>query len=753
LTPALHLEEDRAVSRIGMAAGLVLAALVATDARAADGTVTLNSGSVAAGATATVRCDDPLDGKVANPVDGDELPGAASATADVSVPCQHAGAPDTHAARGDASASGTVSSGPNGTVISGSGTVSATGFHFVEASATAELTQEFTVEGGPIDYRLTIAGRGGLDGANGDAAGVLQPGGHVLRAQGDCSAGVGLRCEGFEVTLELGVPEDTDGDALFDSWEEDGIDADGDGTPELDLPAMGADPRHKDIFLEIDHMPGHAIAQSAVDRLVAAFAASPVANPDGRGGINLHVDNGPASRMDQETGAAWGALSDADQLPHQTVLGTRVGSTYDWSAFDALKAGHFQPARADAFHYLISAHRHGSATNSSSGISRELGASDLIVSLGAAHEPAESSGTTAEQAGTVMHELGHNLGLRHGGDDDGNYEPNRLSIMNYAFQFTGIPRLDGTDVLDYSRLAIDLDERALNEDEGFGFAAGTTPAEWLTIYRCPDRTRRWAYLQASATDWNCDGTEQGLVARDLNGDAVRTALAPFVDWSNLVFHGGAIGGAGEALPVETPMIEPPVEELQENAAEVAKAHVEASATPTPDPGGDPGGGVPGGGAGGGGGDPGSGGPAGGGATDEPPVLTGLAISPSAFPAARRGASTGRKGPAALRFRASRAGHVRFRVLRERPGRRSGRRCVAPRRGARGRRCKRLVAMRGAFVLPAAAGANATRVSGRLRGRALATGRYVLVATPLSAQLRRPGAARRAPFRIVSRRRR
>ena len=41
------------------------------------------------------------------------------------------------------------------------------------------------------------------------------------------------------------------------SWEKDGIDTDGDGTADLDLPAMGADPDHKDIFIEVDFMTGH----------------------------------------------------------------------------------------------------------------------------------------------------------------------------------------------------------------------------------------------------------------------------------------------------------------------------------------------------------------------------------------------------------------------------------------------------------------------------------------------------------------
>ena len=721
--------------RFGLALCLVLMALGA-GATVARADVVIGTGGVAVTASADARCSDPPAGDVEAPFDGDDTaPWSAGVTADVSVPCQGS----QHTATASASADGDVSTGPFGTVINADGAASASVSNGHSADANAEFTLDFSTDE-PVTYVLTVTGNvmfnGGL---TGDASGTLQPGGYTIRGFTQCSAGGAVAScpgNGFSITLELGVPEDTDGDALFDVWETDGIDEDGDGTPELDLPAMGADPERKDIFLEIDHMPGHALSQTAVDRVVAAFAAAPVSNPDGSSGITLHVDNGPASRMDPATGAAWGALSDADALPtHDPVLGTMSASNpreYDWSAFDLLKADHFLPERASAFHYLISGHRFGSATIDSSGISREIGASDLIVTLGPVFEPQESSGTVAQQAGTIMHELGHNLGLTHGGDDHGTYEPNRLSVMNYAFQFTGIPRVDGTDVLDYARLAVPLDEANLDEGIGFGFAAGTQPAEWLTIYRCQDLTRRWAYLQAAQTDWNCDGTPQGLVARDFNRDGVFSNLAPYQDWPNLVYHGGAIGGAGAAPPDLTEVTEPDVQELIENAAEVQRAHADvAAAKPAPPAGGGPGGNVA----------P----PA-----DDPPVISGLSLSPRSFKAAPRGGSTGRRGGAALRFRASSAGFVRFTVVRALPGRRVRGRCVRPRRGVRGRRCTRLAPVRGSFVLPAAAGANSTRFTGRLRGGALAAGDYRLVATPLSAGARRPGTARAAAFRILRR---
>jgi hypothetical protein len=65
---------------------------------------------------------------------------------------------------------------------------------------------------------------------------------------------------------------DRDGDGLCDEWETTGIDYDGGGV-DLNLPAMGADPDHKDLFVEVDYMdcsgggcPGGLAAHSHLPR-------------------------------------------------------------------------------------------------------------------------------------------------------------------------------------------------------------------------------------------------------------------------------------------------------------------------------------------------------------------------------------------------------------------------------------------------------------------------------------------------------
>ena len=59
-----------------------------------------------------------------------------------------------------------------------------------------------------------------------------------------------------------------------------------------------------------------------------------------------------------------------------------MGGEYDWSEFDVLKATNFAAEREPVFHYAISGHGYGSPTETSSGISRGIEGSDLLVTLG-----------------------------------------------------------------------------------------------------------------------------------------------------------------------------------------------------------------------------------------------------------------------------------------------------------------------------------------------------------------------------------
>src|SRR5438477_12042207 len=82
---------------------------------------------------------------------------------------------------------------------------------------------------------------------------------------------------------------DSDADGLADSWERNGIDASGDGKTFYPLP--GADPMHKDVYVEVDAMladipeyllpagepphPGSNPTGTVLDNVVDAFYNAP----------------------------------------------------------------------------------------------------------------------------------------------------------------------------------------------------------------------------------------------------------------------------------------------------------------------------------------------------------------------------------------------------------------------------------------------------------------------------------------------
>jgi hypothetical protein len=177
-----------------------------------------------------------------------------------------------------------------------------------------------------------------------------------------------------------------------------------------------------------------------------------------------------------------------------------------------------------------------------------------------------------------MHELGHNLGLHHGGDVDTNLKPNYLSVMNYAFHI-GIRRSDtvGSTVpdfalrhLDYSEQVLPtggntpgaLDETNLNEPAGLG--SGT--ADITIVLNCGAPSR--VAPSTGPVDWNGDGTANDLHAQAIvnrfypcdPADPVNpgpdTMLHGFDDWSYL--HSTLAASAnGQALRRVAPTISPP----------------------------------------------------------------------------------------------------------------------------------------------------------------------------------------------------
>ena len=224
--------------------------------------------------------------------------------------------------------------------------------------------------------------------------------------------------------------------------------------------------------------------------------------------------------------------------------------------------------RKDIFHYALFAHALGlgSLANplvpaKTSGVA-DSGGGDLMITLGLWDG---QTGTPFIQGSTLLHELGHNLGLKHGGVVpsgliEPNCKPNYQSVMNYLFQVSGLFTPAGVRTIDLSRQELPaLSESGLVEATGLGVAS-----PYLTSWYAPaagsfissglntaPATRRCdgTPLGASdpatvridgvpsgstALDWNANGTIAGTDAQDANFDGVSgEAFAGSSDYNTL----------------------------------------------------------------------------------------------------------------------------------------------------------------------------------------------------------------------------
>lgn len=207
---------------------------------------------------------------------------------------------------------------------------------------------------------------------------------------------------------ELGTDpdhHDTDRDGIFDFYEVIGRVV---GSDELELPRLGANPRRRDVFLELDRernaegVIAHQVTLAEADlKLEDPYLDLPQMPPapDGTRAIFLHIDTGAQCDGRPSLCGDWG--------------GSEIVSM-TWT--DMLEGGnledHFSPARRGVFHY-------GYVTTGGSG-QGGTGVTTFYTSY--------TSG--------IAHELGHNLGLYHEGGANMpalNSKPNYPSLMSYNY--------------------------------------------------------------------------------------------------------------------------------------------------------------------------------------------------------------------------------------------------------------------------------------------------------------------------------
>lgn len=239
---------------------------------------------------------------------------------------------------------------------------------------------------------------------------------------------------------------DTDGDGLADGLEVRGARA---TTPHQPLPRWGADPRHKDLFAEVDSSqlttgevaPRLTAAQARMfsdiygDRLRALtpfeslLHAALLGNPDARPGIATHLDIGrpPESAGDATIYGDWGGNSVVP--PQQNGVGAYPGTAW---------RSHLAASRVAIFRYALLWNGTGGNTSTS----------DTCPGCGS-YAWGSSNENGDPLSDTPAHESGHANGIAHSGpagvdpEIDPNCKPGWPSVMNYAFAGAGTGFSDG----------------------------------------------------------------------------------------------------------------------------------------------------------------------------------------------------------------------------------------------------------------------------------------------------------------------
>ena len=293
---------------------------------------------------------------------------------------------------------------------------------------------------------------------------------------------------------------DTDGDGLSDGLEIRGSHADyyrasskfawrRSWVPKSDIAARGASPFRKNAFVEVDYWEdttGTVRPGAELQNMITSHFAllDGIRNPDGSRGIDILL------YVDQE-------------------LSTLTGCTKQQLEGDAW--GQYRNPRHDGVftHGLFCRDGNGGVALVSGGSFFVRGRTDFDTTNDLS-EPAQN-----ELFSSFLHEFGHTLGLRHGGNEELHCKPNYPSDMNYAyfpaFAIDGNKYSLATTRSQYSRgLLPKIVESTVLESDPLDAPFGSV--SFLEVFggKTSTRYKTWPASNGNTNvDWNRSGTLTG----------------------------------------------------------------------------------------------------------------------------------------------------------------------------------------------------------------------------------------------------
>jgi hypothetical protein len=368
---------------------------------------------------------------------------------------------------------------PSAPLVSGSGRTASTQLSYVGASndSSEGLLVFLYEEGGPIFYQTVL------------------PRMKYWASSTTDTDGDGISDVNESVLATFSFSRDTDDDGLEDGWELEGYRWSGNQYHDSNLPFRGASPRRRDVFVEVDHivdiiggaLHDHRMNLDSIYKAKELYATMPILNLDGTLGVNLLIIPGSPIRFDGDVGGVCGMRRFPSNFPE------RKQRIYHWAVAAHGIAGQSEPHPSNRFVF---------GTGNGNPYGGTMTDFDKFAAYAA-----------------FVHELGHNLGLAHGGRDDlgqTNCKANYPSLMNYAYDYSfncSEYDLATTEILFSGGGSPVLRETALRE-------FGNTELDYVRGFDADGLGCNWYRFDRGLIDWNrTDAYDFGFVSRDITGDA------------------------------------------------------------------------------------------------------------------------------------------------------------------------------------------------------------------------------------------